>query len=421
MSTRSVRKEVGRRTFLKQGAGAAAAMLVPGLLGCAVGKAERLDAQPEAGTDAPGEPAGPDTVADPRATVHVVLAEDLRDLFAMGREAASRLGVAAGTLSGATVFLKPNFVVLGLDVFGVQFDPSSGECTKPELVVGVAQACLEAGADRVTIGEGGQSLDAWDWSTVRFLEGNTFEGQADLAGAVGVLAARHGADRIVLSNLNTADDWVRIDSSSSSERVRDGLWVSRAFAEADVVISMPVLKSHQFSLMTASMKNFVGVAAMSHHGAGFHRCNLHVGYADQTCFDVAQAGICGAVMDICRSRYDQGRSDWAIVDCTIGLEGDGPQKLGMEAYTLGLKDRCAAGRYFLLAASDQVVADVAAARVMALDPSEVKHVQMARNLGFGVPEADIRFVGADLDALLVPDWKRPPNPLTDKFFGPLCG
>jgi len=426
MSRRSLQVPIPRRTFLKRGALATGLALAPGLLapGCDPRDRNPVDDLPIDGLDLPGElPATDiptDAASDPRRTIHAVLADDLRDLPGMGREAARRLGIGSGTLSGQTVFLKPNFVVLGLDLFGVVFDPASGECTKPELVVGVAEACLEAGAARVTIAEGGQTQEAWDWSQVRFLPDNAYQGATDLQAAVGVLAGRYGADRIVLSNLNVADDWVQIPSTSTSERLRDGLFVARSFAEADLVISMPVLKTHQFTWMTAALKNFVGVAAMSRHGAGFHRCNLHLGYVDQACHGVEQAGISGAVMDICDWRFRQGRRDWAIVDGTLGLEGDGPQKLGVEAYTLDLRDRCAAGRYYVLAARDPVVADIVAARVMALDPSEVKHVRMALNLGYGVPESEILVDGASLDDLVVPDWRRP-APQTDAFFKPLCG
>jgi uncharacterized protein (DUF362 family) len=375
---------VGRREFLKHGAGVTAALMAPAFL--------------KLGCDN-GEPGA-------AATVHAVLGSELDELFRMGGEAAEAVGIRGSALLGATVFLKPNLVAIGMEMFGVGYDPSTGECTKPEIVAGVAEQCLKAGAAKVIIGEGSQA-QSWDWHDIGFLSGTSIEGTTNIADFVAVLNDRYGGGRAELVCLHEADLWDPIPSASPVEYLKDGIMIGQAYARADHVISIPVIKTHQWALLSGAMKNCFGVASMNIHGNGISRCKLHTGYDGVACHGIQDAGVSGAVVDIIKWRRDQGFRDFTIIDGTICLEGNGPHKAPVnDGRTIHMKDRNAAGRYFLLASDDMVAADATVATLIGIPWAEIKSLQMSHFLGLGEVE-DIRIKGATIDELRIADWARP--------------
>ncbi len=382
-------------------------------------------AAPDGAADLPGDTgrAGGDAevaaeVASPGAMVHAILGSELSELPDMATAAAVALGFTGSALAGATVFIKPNFVALGMEVFHCGYDPTTGEVTKPELCAALAEQCLKAGAAKVTIGEGAQT-QKWDWTKIAFLPGNHIGDATDLAAAAERLNALYGAGKVELQCVNELDEWELVPSASPDPNVAGGIHVARAFATADHVISVPVLKTHQWAYLTASMKNLFGLASINLHGNTISRCNLHVAYAGIPCHGVADAGVSGAIIDIFRARREAGKRDFAVIDATIGLEGSGPHKAPVnDGRTIHLKDRNAAGKYVLLASADCVAADATAARLINVPVDDIKSLQMARHLGLGELD-DITLVGATLDELRVADWMRP-ELRTEDYFAGIC-
>jgi len=420
---------ISRRDLLKRGAaGVATAIAAPALLnlGCDAEKNAGTDLlAPDVPGDVPGDVPAADVPPDVpevvhAATVHAILGTSLTELYSMGMQAAEALGFTGTALEGKTIFLKPNFVALGMEMFGVGFNANTGEVTKPDLVAAVAEQCLEAGAARVTIGDGAQT-QTWDWTTVPFVTGNTIEGTTNLGQAVTRLQGIYGAERVRLQCLNEVNDWVPVPSSSTADNVKDGIFIARSFAEADVVVSIPVLKTHQWAHLTASMKNYVGVvsSAPEHHGNKISRCKLHLAYAEATCHGVEKAGVSGSFVDIHKWRVENGHQDVAILDATIGLEGNGPHKKPVnDGHTIHLKDRNAAKRYFLLAGRDFTAVDSVAARVIGVQPDDITSLRMCRNIGLGLID-DVPLVGATLDDLKVADWEQP-TLRSEDYFKAVC-
>lgn len=379
-----MKRRLGRREFLKTGVGVTAAVVAPTFLNL--------------GCDKGG--------ADSAPTVHAIVGSELTELFDMGMQAAHAAGIRGTALAGATVFIKPNLVALGMEIFGCGYDPTTGECTKPEIVAGVAEQCLKAGAARVTIGEGAQA-EAWDWRDVVFLPGTTIAETTNLGDFVASLNARYGAGRAELVCLHEADLWDAIPSSSSAGHLADGIFVGQAFARADHVISIPVIKTHQWALMSGAMKNLFGVASIHKHGNGISRCKLHTGYDGIPCHGEADAGVSGAFVDIVKWRREQGFQDFAIVDGSICLEGDGPHKAPVNnGLSIHMKARNAAGRYFVLASDDMVAADATIAALINIPWTDVKALRMAQFLGLGAIE-DVVLKGATVEGLRIADWARP--------------
>lgn len=374
-----------RRQFLKASAGSCLVMGTPlALQGCGDGEEEsRGSAQ---------------------ATVHTVLGDGPSDLYQMAKRAVEALGLYdSGDLSGKTVFIKPNLVSFGA---GFPVDPLTGEWTKAEILVGVAEQCLEAGAAKVTIGDGAQGLE-WDWNSLVFFEGTTLLGASNLQEASRSLAVRFPRQDIELLCLNAVNEWEYIPSSSDHEIMRSGLKVARAFYEADHVISVPVLKTHTFADMTCSMKNYVGVTPAippyGPYGTVLQRTELHRAYADVMSAGIEEAGIAACFTDIVKWRKQAGRQDYAIVDCSIGIEGNGPI-LMTGGNSIDMKERCPAGKYFFIASDDLHAADTIAAKVMGMDPGRLKQLRIARGLGLGAAR-NIRVVGdATIDQIRIPDF-----------------
>ncbi len=349
-----------------------------------------------------GSNIGPSAAPGAGSRVYVVPGNSLDDLGPMARQATQKLGITRGSLTGSSVFVKPNLVSVGT----FPFDPHAGEVTKPEVLLGIAEQCLDAGARRVTIGDGAQVM-LWDYSEIGFLHGKKLAGAAHLEAGVERLQNVYGTSRVELLCLNLQDEWAPIPSSSSSPLLRNGLLVAKSFHDADHVISAPVLKSHVFVGISGALMNYVGLTPLHTLGSGgVIRSLLHQAYAEAPLAGFDKAGIAGAFLDICAWRKSEGKQDFAIVDCSLGVEGNGPLTRGIfDGQTIDLRARSAMGQYYLLASDDLVAADSIAAQVMGFHENETQHLQMASWLGLG-QSAKIQVVGASLDEIRVPDFRR---------------
>jgi uncharacterized protein (DUF362 family) len=330
----------------------------------------------------PAEPTPSPTDSSPR--VAVIRGDNLAE---MAREALAAFGGASAIVSsGETVFIKPNFGSLGM----VKYNPiARGESVKPEIVIAVAEECLKAGASMVTIGEGSQ-VPSWDWSTVPFLDGST-----NMADAVQQLNDTYG-DRVRLVCLNAeTPEWIAVPSQSCLSTVD----VSNLILQADRVISLPVIKTHRWTLTTGALKNLFGTTPISHYNSplisnmrqGLHDAGLH-----QVLVDINKAvGI-----------------DFAITDFSLGCEGNGPHVLpGWWGTTVDVRDRL--GTWMLLASTDPVALDATSTRVISLNAEDVTHVRLAYEQGLGqILEDKITLSGATLDEIRMP-WQAPQ--LTEGF------
>jgi uncharacterized protein (DUF362 family) len=137
--------------------------------------------------------------------------------------------------------------------------------------------------------------------------------------------------------------------------------------EADVVVSMPKMKTHHWAGVTLSLKNCFGCVPGRVYG--WPKNVLH------------WAGLTEAIVDVAAVV----RPDLQIVDGIVGMQGNGPiQGTAMPAGLLVFGD-------------DPVATDVTAARLMGFDASRVPSiVEAARFLGQGDPDR-IQQVGEDVE------------------------
>lgn len=390
-------KSFTRRDFVKLSSGAACSLLLPKVMGC---------------TDETSNETN-----NTGSTVHALVGDDYIELYSLGKEAAQQLGLTKNSLNGATVFIKTNVLSMGLHgLYPTMqpFHPSQGECTKAELVFGVAEQCLEAGAAKVTIADGAQGT-SWDWQEIVFFDGNNIQGATNLKSAVDYLAATYGDSRVELLCLNEVDEWEFVPSCSDAPIMQNGLMIARSFYNADHAISVACPKSHIYTQMTGSMKNYVGLIPCAHLGLGFVRSEAHKAYCNVSYAGVDRVGIAGAFTDIVEFRQGAGKEDFAILDCTVGLEGDGPHMAPVNnGIPITHRDRNALRKFSVLSSRDFVAIDSIAAQIMNLPVAEVKQLTLASNRGLG-EVANVTLSGIELSDLIIPDWKRA-NVSDESFF-----
>ncbi|HET6440077.1 MAG TPA: DUF362 domain-containing protein [Anaeromyxobacter sp.] len=371
-------KCTSRREFVRLAVGA----------GMAAGCTRKVGDSTRATADA-STAASPSSSATPArsARVHVARGKDLAGITRAALDSLGGIGMVVK--AGDRVFLKPNMVTLP---WADMWDPfTSGECTKPEVVVAVAEACLEAGAAAVTIGDGSQR-PRFDWARAHTLDGST-----NLVEEAGRLEKRHGRPvKLACLEVDTPE-WIEVPTRNSYGKVA----VSSLALHADKVISIPVAKTHRYAYFTLSLKNFVGVTALARYQGGTERNDrwrLHARDMSPLAFNTLPQDIARAVKPVL-----------AVIDFSIGMEGDGPS-----VYEGGLPLDVSrrVGDFRVLASKDLVAADSTAARIMSQDEARIQEVLgMARADGLGAMHAEeITVVGGTLETLRIP-WKaaRPQN------------
>lgn len=135
-------------------------------------------------------------------------------------------------------------------------------------------------------------------------------------------------------------------------------YIARPVLDADVIINIPKLKTHGLTVLTCAVKNMFGAVP------GIRKSMHHREAPKPREFS-------GLVADI----YSLAKPHLNIVDAIVGMDGAGPsagdpKKLG-----------------FVIAGSDGVAVDAAAAHLLGLDPSKVPTTEIASRHGLG--EGDI--------------------------------
>ncbi len=266
-------------------------------------------------------------------------------------EAAVELAGGLGVHDGDVVVIKPNAKN--------QSPPGYGIVTDPRVVEALVRLAYQYGARKVKIAEGAA------YPTGAY---NTFAA----FDAIGITAIAGRWD-VELVDLNSYDS---VDVEVPNGFVLDWVRVGRSVLDADVVINVPVLKTHQGTLLSACVKNMGVGCATREEKKRLHRLGI-----DESLVDV----------------YSVIPTRLHLVDAIVALEGDGPNLPPGTAKPLGL----------LLAGTDGVAVDAVCAALMGLHPEDVKHLRLAQQHGLGVMDLqDITIQGLKLQEVVTP-FKRP--------------
>ena len=166
------------------------------------------------------------------------------------------------------------------------------------------------------------------------------------------------------------------------------LELARPYLEADRIINLPKLKTHEMMTMTCAVKNLFG-AVVGHAKAAWH---LKAG-ADREQF-------VRMLLEI----YLLRKPDLTIVDAVTAMEGNGP----------GSGDPVDVG--LLLAGTNAVAVDVVTAELAGIPASLLYVERTARKLGIdGADRTGIKTVGLPLSEARVAPFRLPP--ISDVQFG----
>jgi len=251
---------------------------------------------------------------------------------------------------GARVVLKPNLV---------EWNPARPINTDPRFVGAVADAFRRLDASEVVVAEGpGHRRDT--------------ELVLEQSGLDAVLRRA----RIPFVDLNV--DGVRRRQLPRDRSGLGALELAATAVGADLLVSLPKLKTHHWAGVTLSCKNLFGLVPGSVYG--WPKNPLH------------WAGIDNCIADL----WDAVQPDFAIVDGIVGMDGDGPI----------MGDPVQAG---LVVMGDQCPAvDATAARLMGLDPHRIRHLWLASWSGGTLSEGRIDVIGDPVrahDFRLLPQWE----------------
>ena len=245
-------------------------------------------------------------------------------------------------VTGKRIVVKPNLV---------EFDPKGVINTNPALIEAAIDAFRTLGAAEVIVAEGpGHRRDN--------------EYLLSASGLYDVLREH----KVRYVDLNSDD--VRATPVRSSFTNFKQLYLPETLFNADLLVSMPKLKTHHWAGVTLSMKNLFGIIPGTVYG--WPKNILH------------WQGIDNSILDINSSLP---LPQFAIVDGIVGMEGNGP--LQGQAKNAGV----------LLFGDDFVSVDASAARLMKLEPRKVVHLAKADAFLGNLANEKIEQIGEKLESL----------------------
>lgn len=273
------------------------------------------------------------------------------DLVGHVRDALDAFPQTRARVKGARVVLKPNFVEVHAD------RPIN---TDPRLIVAAAAVFLEAGAASVTVAEG---------------PGHTRDSEA-------ILEQTGLEDRMKPLKVGYVD--LNVDEPTLAPLPRDftdlgKLPIARTILQADLVVSMPKLKTHHWAGVTLSMKNLFGT--VPGRAFGWPKNPLH------------WAGIDNSIADL----WSVIQPGFVIIDGVVGMEGDGP--------IMGTPVQ----HGVLLFGEQAPAVDAEAARLMGIRPERVRSLVLASRAGGTISPLRIERIGDDVPVKayqLLPEWSK---------------
>jgi len=268
-------------------------------------------------------------------------------LAAMRRVLAPLGGMAAFVQPGQKVLLKPN--LLGA------FSPDEAVTTHPS-VVRAATILVQQAGGKVSIGD----------------SPGTGELKAALRrSGIGVVAEELGA--------TIADFQASAEVEREENVVGRRLALAQAVTDADVVITLPKLKTHAQMGFTCALKNQFGLIV------GTEKALWHYRLQDRD-------WLAALMIDI----NQLARPALAIVDAIVGMEGHGPS--GGDPREIGA----------LVAGGDLTAVDAICCDLVGIDPQSLPLMRAAARVAYGTFErAHIELHGTPIQDLRVPDFRKP--------------
>jgi uncharacterized protein (DUF362 family) len=244
-------------------------------------------------------------------------------------------------VTGKRVLVKPNLI---------DFIEGHPVTTAPAVVGALLDLFEERGAGEVAVGDGpGFRREAWPVVAA--------------SGLADILATR----KVPFVDLNYDDPKPVPARDGWFLRTRE-VWLPRHVREADLIVSVPKVKTHHWAGVSLSLKNLFGIVPGARYG--WPKNMLHIN------------GLPLSILGL----YQMVRPVVSVADGIVGMEGDGPLFGTPVAHGL------------LAAGADPVAVDATCARLMGIAPAEVDHLYLASWAGLGNTDR-IELRGAPVEAL----------------------
>jgi uncharacterized protein (DUF362 family) len=244
-------------------------------------------------------------------------------------------------LRGRRVVLKPNLV---------EYHRDKVINTHPHVVAAVIELCRREGAAEIIVAEG-----PGHFRNVEYLVA---------ASGLGDVLRHYQVPFVDLNH----DEPAKLLNLGQLTRL-EYLYLSRTVASAEVLISLPKLKTHHWAGATLSLKNLFGTLPGICYG--WPKNELH------------WRGIDNSIVDIALTRTP----DLAIVDGIVGMEGDGP--LNGTPKSFGT----------LIMGCDPLAVDATCCRLMRLLPEKIGYLVLGARKKLGLmQEANIQQIGETIEA-----------------------
>ncbi len=277
-----------------------------------------------------------------RQTVSIIRIEDC-EIGRAVRQAVDMAGGLTNLVKGdSKVVVKPNLARLAAS--------GSGVVTDARVTEAVTRLVLDLNPASVVIAEGtAVGYDDGALSTEQVFD---YSGTRAVAQQLGVPCV----------NLNI-DEPVPVEVPNP--RALDRILVARTILDSDVVISVPVLKTHNRTNATISLKNMYGVLPGTEKRAGH------------------MLGINNSLLDV----ISVVRPSYTVIDAVTAMEG--LWRTPEDARIMGL----------IIAGRDAVAADLVGCSLMGIDPAEVFYLrELTSQEGEVRGLADVDVVGESIDA-----------------------
>lgn len=236
-------------------------------------------------------------------------------------------GIAA--LGGIKRFVKPNQTVVVKPNIGWNTEPERAANTNPDLIKQIVAQALSAGAKKVYVFD--NTCNVWHKCYER-------------SGIKKAVATAGG--KLVPGNNERSYQKIQIPNGKVLTRAK----AHDLFLDSDVVINVPVLKSHGSTKLTIGMKNLMGAVW---DRRWWHAHDLHQCIADFASFRLP---------------------DLTVVDAYRVMKKNGPRGVS--------KNDVVMMRGQILSA-DPVAADAAAAKLFGMNPEDISYINIAHKMRIG--------------------------------------
>jgi uncharacterized protein (DUF362 family)/Pyruvate/2-oxoacid:ferredoxin oxidoreductase delta subunit len=291
--------------------------------------------------------AGP---ANNRVAIARCAAYEAEPLYRALAESVAAAGALEAAVAGKTVLLKPNIVS--------DSPPEKAIVTHPVFLEAAIRLVREMGARRILVGDSPG------------LQGVNFT--AKLSG-LGEVTRRNGAEWVDFTRR-------KVEVPCPRGRTVTQFTLTGAVEEADVIISLPKLKTHQLMYFTGAMKNLFGLIP------SVQKSPYHVRFPGRDSFASMIVDLNTAV----RVRY-------ALMDAVVGMEGPGPGS----GYPRSIG--------VVLASPNLLALDAAACEIVGYPPREIPVSRNALARGLWLADfADIEYPLLAPRDVAVPNFEKIP-------------